>query len=621
VNGTVNGTGSNIISVMINDSRFLIDQNPTGSLSGNFSFYNNSFLSDGIIAIRVNVTDTAGFTTLDTVWFNIDNTNPTIFITYPTNGQDVAGNILWVNGTANGTGSNISSVMINDSRFVIDQNPAGSLSGIFSFYNNSFLPDGIIAIRVNVTDTVGFTTLDTVWFNIDNTYPTISITYPSNGQLITGSNFWVNGTANGTGSNITSVMINDSRFVIDQNPAGSLSGNYSFYNNSYLPDGIIAIRVNITDTAGLTISNIVWFNIDNANPTISITYPTNGQVVTGNNFWVNGTANGTGSNIASVMINDSRFVIDQNPAGSISGNFSFYNNSFLPDGIIVIRVNITDTVGFTAIDTVWFNIDNTNPTISITYPTNGQLITGSNFWINGTANGTGSNIATIMINDSRFVINQNPVGSLFGNFSFYNNSYLSDGLITIWINITDTAGLTTLDTVWFNIDNTNPTISITYPTNGQDVAGNTFWVNGTANGTGSNIVSVMINDSRFVIDQNPAGSISGNFSFYNNSYLPDGIITIRVNITDTVGHTTLDTVWFNIDNTNPTISITYPTNGQVVTGNNFWVNGTANGTGSNIASVMINDSRFVIDQNPAGSLSGNFSFYNNSYNRYPSKHY
>ncbi len=613
INGTANGTGSNIASVMINDSRFIIDQNPVGSLSGNFSFYNNSYLPDGIIAIRVNITDTVGLTILDTVWFNIDNTNPTIFITYPINGQDIAGNTLWVNGTANGTGSNIVSVMINDSRFVIDQNPSGSLFGIFSFYNNSYIPDGIIAIQVNITDIVGFNALDTIWFNIDNTYPTISITYPTNGQLTTGSNFWINGTVNGTGSNIASVMINDSRFLIDQNPTGSLSGNFSFYNNSYIPDGIIAIRVNVTDSAGLTISDVVWFNIDNDNPTINIISPTNGQVVTGNNFWVNGTANGTGSNIVSLMINDSRFVIDQNPAGSLSGDFSFYNNSYIPEGIMAIRVNITDTIGLTAFDIVWFNIDNSNPTISITYPVNGQLITGSNFWVNGTANGTGSNIVSVMINDSRFVINQNPAGSLSGNFSFYNNSYLLDGIISIRVNISDSAGLTAIDIVWFNIDNTNPTISITYPTNGQDVANNTFWVNGTASGTGSNIVSVMINDSRFVIDQNPAGSLSGTFSFYNNSYLPDGIIAIRVNITDTVGLTSLDTVWFNIDNTNPTISITYPTNGQVVTGSIFWVNGTANGTGSNIASVMINDSRFLIDQNPMGSLSGNFSFYNNSY--------
>ncbi len=619
VSGNADGTGSNILSVMINDSRFTIFTDPSGTPSGAYEFRNNTFIPDGNIGVLVNVTDSAGLTTSTTRWFNIDNTYPTITITDPASNGDVdSGAIISISGNADGTGSNIISVMINDSRFTIFTDPSGSLSGPYEFRNNTYIPDGNVAIEVNVTNSAPLTISITRWFDIDNTYPTISITDPaSDGVIDTGIIISVSGNANGTGSNIVSVMINDTRFTIFTDPSGTPSGAYEFRNNTFIPDGNIGVLVNVTDSAGLTVSTTRWFDIDNTYPTISITDPaSDGDIDTGTIISISGNVNGTGTNIVSVMINDSRFTIFINPSGTPSGAYQFRNNTLIPDGNIAILVNVTDSAGLTTSTTRWFDIDNTNPTITITDPTSdGDIDTGAIISVSGNTDGTGSNIVSVMINDSRFTIFTDPSGTPSGAYEFRNNTFLADGNIGVLVNVTDTAGLTTSTTRWFDIDNTDPTISITDPTSDGDMdTGAIIWINGTTDGTGSNILSVMINDSRFTIFIDPSGSPSGSYAFNNNSYIPDGNIAVEVNVTDSANLTDFATRWFDIDNTYPMISIADPaSDGDVDTGVDIWVNGTADGTGSNILSLMINDSRFTIVVDPTGSPSGNYAFNNNTY--------
>ncbi len=542
INGTVDGTGTDIYSVMINDSRFTISIDPSYTPSGIYAFNNNTFIPNGLISIEVNVTDFAGRTSLATRWFNIDNVYPTISITDPSSDGDIdTGAIISISGNADGTGSYIASVMINDSRFSIFTDPSGTPSGAYEFRNNTFIPDGNLGILVNVTDSAGLTTSTTRWCDVDNTYPSISITDPaSDGEIDSGAIISISGNADGTGSNITSVNINDSRFTIFTDPSGSPSGAYEFRNNTFIPDGNLGILVNVTDSASLTTSTTRWCDVDNTYPSISITDPaSNGDIDTGAIISISGNVDGTGSNIISVTINDSRFTIFTDPTGSPSGAYEFRNNTFIPDGNLGIRVNVTNVPLLTTSATRWFDIDNTNPTISITDPaSNGDIDTGVIISISGNADGTGSNIISVMINDSRFTIFTNPSGTPSGAYEFRNNTFIPDGNISVLVNVTDSAALTTSTTRFSDIDNTNPTISITFPaSDGDQTEEVIIKINGTVDGTGSNIQSVMINDSRFTIFLNPVGSPSGIYEFRSNTQIPAGNVTIEVNVTDAAGLT------------------------------------------------------------------------------------
>ncbi|NVM03437.1 MAG: hypothetical protein HWN67_13995, partial [Candidatus Helarchaeota archaeon] len=508
-------------------------------------------LLEGWNNITIVAEDYAGNNGSNWLWIILDSQNPTISISYPAvNNANITSNIIWINGTVNGTGTDIYSVKINDSRFTILIDPSYTPSGNYAFNNITFIPNGIISIEVNVTDFAGRNSSTTRWFNIDNVYPTISITDPApDGVIDTGAIISISGNANGTGSDIASVMINDSRFTIFTDPSGSPSGAYEFRNNTIIPDGNIAIEVNVTDSASLTTSIVRWFDIDNIYPTISVTDPTSdGEIDTGAIISISGNADGTGSNIISILINDTRFTIFTDPSGTPSGAYEFRNNTFIPDGNIGVLVNVTDSAGLTTSTTRWFDVDNTYPTISITDPaSDGDIDTGAIISISGNADGTGSNIVSVIINDSRFTIFTDPSGTPSGAYEFRNNTFIPDGDISLLVNVTDSAGLTTLNTRFFDIDNTYPTITITFPaSDGDQTEEVIIIVNGTLNGTGSNIQSVMINDSRFTIFSSPVGSPSGIYEFRSNTQIPAGNVTIEINVTDAAGLTNSITRWFTV---------------------------------------------------------------------------
>ncbi|NVM03124.1 MAG: hypothetical protein HWN67_12350, partial [Candidatus Helarchaeota archaeon] len=531
-------------------SRFTLTIDPSGSTSGNYVFTNNSFINLGNVAVEVNVTDSANLMTSTIRWFTYI-IGSSVTIDHPAvNGDVDSGAYITINGTADGGGVNIDQVWINDTRFTLTLDPSGSPSGNYGFQNVSFIPDGDIAINVTVNNTGGLSDSMIRWFDVDNTYPTISIFTPaSNGVVVSGNTIVISGLVNGTGSIIQSVMINDSRFTLQPGVVGTPSGTYTFLNNSYVADGVVAIEVNITDTANLTVSTTRWFRVDNAPPTISITDPAlNGDIDSGAVIEISGIANGTGSDIDSVKINDTRFLIFIDPSGLLSGNYQFRNISYITNGIISVEVNVTDTAGFTSLTNRWFIVDNAYPTISVTDPaSNGDFDTGTIISISGNANGTGTNIFSVMINDSRFTIFTDPSGTISGLYEFRNNTFIPDGNIAIEVNVTDSASLTTSTTRWFYIDNTYPIIYTTKPYYNDTIqVGNTYQIEGFVNGTGSLIDSVTINDSRFLLDINPNGTNWGVFAFVNITSLPDGPITLILSVNDTVGLTSNFTINFTV---------------------------------------------------------------------------
>ncbi len=210
----------------------------------------------------------------------IDTIKPTVIITYPVNNGDfINNNTVFINGTCEGTGSKIYSVSINDTnRFETVLSPQGTNGGVFSFKNKTYLSDGIIAIEINVTDYAKNQKIVIVWFIMNNLgprHPLISLETPAgNGTAISGAQIIISGKMWGMSSHIHSIWINNSDFTLDIDPSGSSQGSFSFSNSSSILDGIISIFIVGNNTDGLSASILVWFYIDNTNPTM----PSNFQV-------------------------------------------------------------------------------------------------------------------------------------------------------------------------------------------------------------------------------------------------------------------------------------------------------------------------------------------------------
>ncbi|MEX2705605.1 MAG: right-handed parallel beta-helix repeat-containing protein [Candidatus Freyrarchaeum guaymaensis] len=108
---------------------------------------------------------------------------------------------------------------------------------------------------------------------VDNTPPQVTITTPADDYTVNTGTIYIIGEYDGTGSSITSILCNDSRFTLQSSvPMGSVSGTYTFSNNTFIPNGSFYIEITVQDSArlkstairrilvGQSISTTTWEN-------------------------------------------------------------------------------------------------------------------------------------------------------------------------------------------------------------------------------------------------------------------------------------------------------------------------------------------------------------------------
>ncbi len=368
IDGLCSAGGSLISNLTLNDSRFQIDVDPTGSAAGFFQFSNNTPLT-GKVSLEINVTASHGSSTKRSLWFYVDYAGPFLLITDPgINGSVFTNASIAINGSVSGTGSPISALMINMTTFSLSLNPVGQLTGVFSFVNNSVLPDGKYTVTVNITDSANENASATHWFYVDSTPPSINISTPStNGSTLTGSSLWVNGTMNATGSIITATAINDTaQFEMIINPVGLSEGNFAIKNKSAIMDGAYAIKINVTDLGGRSSYMTINFLVNNTpklNPTLQLTTPSyDYDAIGGGILDLEGNVSGITSPVAHIWTNDSTtWSLTVDPGGSMGGLYVFTNSTPLIDGFYAINITANNTDGLSTSLIRSFYVDNTPP--------------------------------------------------------------------------------------------------------------------------------------------------------------------------------------------------------------------------------------------------------------------
>jgi len=140
--------------------------------------------SDSSYTINITVKDNA---TTPNVGINasyvltVDNTTPVVTITFPTSGsynKSSSGGYIWINGTVYdliqmGTGNvTINSTYFNASANLGPYSFNGTNNTAFAFRNQTAVPDGYYAVKINYTDNATNTGEATVYFYVDNTPPT-----------------------------------------------------------------------------------------------------------------------------------------------------------------------------------------------------------------------------------------------------------------------------------------------------------------------------------------------------------------------------------------------------------------------------------------------------------------
>ncbi|HDR2795657.1 TPA: Ig-like domain repeat protein, partial [Enterobacter asburiae] len=346
---------------------------------GNWIYTPDSALTDGKWTLDVKVTDAAGNTAHSSLDFTIDTGINTPVVTLDAQSDTgVTGDNLSSNPQPGFVFTNVDAdvvsvqVTLNGKTY----NAVKGDTGSWTFTPDTALPDGKWTLDVNVTDTAGNTACSSLDFTIDTTISTPVVSMDAGSDTgVAGDNITSNAQPAFTLSNIDAdatqvqVTVNGKTYDAEKGE----SGDWTFTPETALPDGQWTLDVKVTDAAGNTAHSSLDFTIDTTISTPVVTMDAGSDTgVAGDNI----TSNTQPAFILSDIDADVTRVqvtLDGNTYDAVkdeSGNWTFTPDSPLAEGHWTLEVNVTDTAGNTASQSVDFTVDNHIETFDVTFASN-----------------------------------------------------------------------------------------------------------------------------------------------------------------------------------------------------------------------------------------------------------
>jgi len=396
----------------------------------------------------------------------------------------------------------------------------------------------------------------------DSTPPTVSLTAPANGAT-------VSGTIALSASASDNLGVAGVQFLVDGANVGAedTTAPYTFsWNSATVANGAHTINARARDSAGLTtmsavvtvtVQNVV---VDTTPPTVSMTAPANGAVVTGT---VTVSANASDN----VGVAGVQFLLDGANLGAEDTGSPFsvvWNTATSTPGAHILTARARDAAGNIATSAaVTVTIpDTTAPIVSVSSPANGATVSG-------TVTVSASASDNVGVAGVQFVLDGANLGAEDTSSPYsvsWNTATASIGTHTLTARARDAAGNTTTSaTITVTVpDTTAPTVSVTAPANGASVNG-TITVSAVASDN-AGVVGV-----QFLLDGANLGAedTSSPYSVsWNTAGATLGTHTLTARARDAAGNTTTSaTVTVTVtDATAPAVSLTAPANGAIVTG-------------------------------------------------------
>ena len=418
-------------------------------------------------------------------------------------------------------------------------------------WDTSALADGDYELRASATDQAGNSQLSALrTVTVDNTGPGASLDDPGTPLRGTVS-------LSGTASDPGGAGVASAAFQRSPASGGSwttvdtdTSSPYSVsFDTTAVADGLYDFRLVATDQVGNTTTSALVTNrrVDNTAPTASLDDPGANLRAT---VTLSSTASDAGSGIASRV-----YAYSPAGAGTWTTTPAAFDTTALTDGLYDLRVTVTDVAGNSTISATVTNrrVDNTAPERTMINP--GAHLSGTVTLSSTASDPGGSGVATVTYQHS-------PAGA--GTWTTtpaaFDTTGVTDGLYDLRVIVTDNAGNSTTSATVVNrrVDNTNPTGSLSAPSDGALVSG-TVAVSGTASDPGGSGVDSVLFERRpagggswTAIDTDSSSPYSVS---WDTSALADGDYELRAVVTDVAGngHTTA-TRTVTADNTAPSAS-------------------------------------------------------------------
>lgn len=438
-----------------------------------------------------------------------DRTAPVLIITAPANGFVTGAAAVTVSGTATDS-SGIQSVKVNGTAVTVGAN--GAWSALVSLSNGSN------TITVVATDTAGNATTETRTVIRDSTAPTIALTSPTAGQMVSNAAFTVTGTVSDN-RGVSGVTVNGG--------VATVNGG-TFLRAITLAEGANTITAIASDEAGNTATATGSVLLDTIPPALNVTYPAGNLITNNRTMTVTGTASDSGSGLESVTVNGAEAVVS---GGAFSAGVT------LQEGANTVTVTATDRVGHTTTVTRSVLCDTQKPVLTLVSPAEGWIGTNTPtviFQATDEAGGAGVDPGSIVV-ELDGVVQTSGVTVSGADIVFIPSSPLSDGQHVITVTVRDRAGNTQSLSVSYGIDTLPPELTIKAPWLRHVVDWESVTVTGTAWDAGSGLADVKVNGISAALD--------GDGAFSGTAHLDVGENTITVTATDKAGLTSTRMVW------------------------------------------------------------------------------
>jgi hypothetical protein len=562
----------------------------TAGLSGSnwsYAFAAASFPADGSYTVHIRARDNAGNTEAGpNRTFTFDATAPNTTIdsapTSPTSSSDATFSF---------------SSSESGSSFECELDGAG-FSACTSPKSYSSLADGSHTFRVRALDGASNadpTPASHTW-TVDTAAPSSTIGFPAAAGKYRSST-WNAGCAtsgvcgthsDGSGSGVQKVEVslrrvstglywNGASFssASESFHTANVSGSdwsYAFGAANFPADGDFQVRVKATDNANnAEPASSRPFTFDATAPTGSLTAPAGGAAVRGASVTVSANSADATSGVADVSF-------EWRPAGGgswtaigldSSSPYSVgWDTTALTDADYELRAVTSDQAGNTfQSPVVTVTVDNTSPSAATLDPLPAAIRNGQN--LSGSAADATSGVATVAYYycagppcTPSTLIGSSSTGP---SYTFTWNAQPADGDYQVLARVTDRAG-NTLDSAkqTVEIDNTDPSGSLTSPANGANVSGTVTVSSDSADNAGGSGVA----SGTFQYRTSPSGTWTtigtpdGTAPYsasWNTTPLADGDYDLRVITADVAGNQfTSATRTVTADNHNPTVTISSP---------------------------------------------------------------
>ncbi|MBL7054586.1 hypothetical protein ISS05_02420, partial [Candidatus Woesearchaeota archaeon] len=557
-NATSNDSSLTSITIYLYNGTTLVNQSIGASNPHTVNF---TSLLDGLYYYNATACDETVCNSSETKTVMIDTAYPSISFELPTlTVGSSSSNYLLANISASDVNLDTITVYLYNSSL----NLASSSSSFSSplFYNFTDLMDGTYYMNATANDTIGnINSTETRIFLIDATIPSISYDTGTENDGVYKVRNWVY--VNVTGSdlneaNITFSLYNSSLNITNNSVYTSTTRQINFTG---LSDGVYYYNVTIEDDfSNRNSTSTRNITLDNANPSITITSPSNNTYTTDAELDVNYTVSDT--NLNSCWYSNDSMSTNTTLANCINITTVTWN-----EGQHNVTIWANDSAG---------NVNSSSITF-IANPTNPNFTAMSNQTIEYRANLAYDINATDISGVDCFTVNNTNNFSINCSGYLQNNTNLSNKIYWLNITVNDTLGGESHGLIWVNVTNTTgPTFTdisnitadygsaLAYDLDATDISG---------------VDCFIVNNTNFNI------SCSGYLE--NSTNLNMSIYWLNITVNDTLGNNNSELIWVNVtDLTAPTINkvIITPTTGTSRTVFNITANVTDN---FNVSKVVV----------------------------------